>query len=187
MSDRLLAAARESIVAVGWKRTTLTDVAGRAGVSRMTVYRTYPDMATLLADLMTREWTGLVAQVADAVEPAHEWPGRIASAVAGTVAALRVNALFRRMMDVDPEWMLPYLIDRRGRSQDAVLDALGEQIAQAQTAGGVRAGDPVLLARSVLLAAHGFAISGHTMADADVSLTTLDDELTDLVRRYLAS
>src|SRR6476660_3959335 len=54
--DAYLDAAREAILAVGWSRTTLTDIARRAGVSRMTLYRRWPDTQTLLADLMTREW-----------------------------------------------------------------------------------------------------------------------------------
>ena len=37
--DLYLDAAREAILAVGWSRTTLTDIARRAGVSRMTIYR----------------------------------------------------------------------------------------------------------------------------------------------------
>src|SRR5918911_3678343 len=60
VADLALDAARESILAVGWSRTTLTDIARRAGVSRMTLYRKWPDMGALLADLMTREWAGLV-------------------------------------------------------------------------------------------------------------------------------
>jgi AcrR family transcriptional regulator len=59
--DRLLDAARESILAVGWRRATLTDVARRAGVSRMTVYRRWPAMRTLLGDLLVREWGAVVA------------------------------------------------------------------------------------------------------------------------------
>ena len=44
--DALLDAARAGILAVGWRRTTLTDVARRAGVSRMTIYRRWPAMQT---------------------------------------------------------------------------------------------------------------------------------------------
>ena len=39
-----LDAARACILDVGWRRTTLTEVARRAGVSRMTIYRAWPDM-----------------------------------------------------------------------------------------------------------------------------------------------
>lgn len=185
-ADRLLSAARESILLVGWKRTTLTDIANRAGVSRMTVYRTYADMTELLADLMMREQAALVAAAVDSVEETQAWPDRLAVGVARTVAALRDNDLFRRMVDVDPEWVLPYLLERRGRFQDAVLDVVGERIAQGQRDGGIRPGDPVVLARTVLLTAHGFVISAPIMTDATVAQSTLDDELADLLRRYLA-
>src|SRR4051794_22183787 len=60
--DAYLDAARDCILDVGWRRTTLTEVARRAGVSRMTIYRTWSDMPQLLGDLMTREWGGVVAE-----------------------------------------------------------------------------------------------------------------------------
>lgn len=184
-AERLLAAARDCVLAVGWKRTTLTDVAHRAGVSRMTVYRTYPDMATLFADLMTQEWAEVVSGVLPSLDEGIGWPERIATGVAGTVAALRRDELFRRAVDLDPEWLLPYLLHRRGRSQDAVLDLLVAELTRAQAEGGIRAGDPVLLARGIVLAAHGHALSAATMTDDTVSAEALDQELAELVRRYL--
>jgi AcrR family transcriptional regulator len=181
--DVLLDAARASIVAVGWKRSTLTDVARRAGVSRMTIYRRWPDMQTLLADLMTREWSGLVEEPDAARAPVQ----RVAGGVASTVTALRDNELFHKIVHVDPELLLPYLLDRRGRTQDTLLELLEAGIADGQQDGSVRSGDPALLARSVLLAAYGFALSAPTMADADLSLETIDAELRQLVERYLRS
>ena len=185
-ADRLLDAARQSILDFGWKRTTLTDVASRASVSRMTVYRTYPDMPTLFGDLMTREWAEVAAAVVATKDAEGDWPARIAGRVIAIVAALRENDLLRRIVDVDPELLLPYLLDRRGRSQDAVLDLLAERIAEGQAEGGLRAGDPVLLARAIVLAAHGFLFSAQTMTDDDVTPAALERELTELVRRYLA-
>src|SRR5256885_12482488 len=64
--DALLDAARDCVLAVGLRRTTLTDVARRAGVSRMTIYRRWPDMTALVGDLMTREWGGLTQAAVDA-------------------------------------------------------------------------------------------------------------------------
>jgi AcrR family transcriptional regulator len=183
--DAVLDAAREAILAVGWRRTTLTDVARRAGVSRMTLYRRWPDMQTLLADLMTREWSGVVAGAAgDGDEPARH---RVAAGVAAAVGALRDNALFAKIVHVDPELLLPYLLDRRGRTQDALLELLATRIGEGQVDGSVRAGDPALLARTLLLTAHGFALSAETMTDPDgPSMADLDRALRDLVERYLA-
>lgn len=195
--DRYLDAARECILATGWKRTTLTDVARRSGVSRMTIYRTWPDMQTLLADLMTREWGGVVAEVAAAGEDAAPLE-RLASGVARTAAALRSNDLLRKIVDVDPELLLPYLLQRRGRSQDNILTLLARLVRAGQADGSVRAGDPVLLARSTMLAAIGFTLSAETMLDpaagvanggpADggpLSLEAFDEELRLMVERYL--
>ena len=178
--DALLDAARASIVAVGWKRSTLTDVARRAGVSRMTIYRRWPDMQTLLADLMTREWSGL-AGASGAGSPLE----RLARGVAGTVTALRENELFHKIVKVDPELLLPYLLERRGRTQDGLLDVLEAGIAEGQRDGSVRDGDPALLARSVLLTAYGFALSVPTMTDRKRPVAAYDGQLHDLVERYL--
>jgi AcrR family transcriptional regulator len=185
---RLLDAAREVILAVGWRRATLTDVARRAGVSRMTVYRAFPDMQSLLAELMTRELVGAVgAVVGGAGAPGGDRAADVlAREFTAAVGALRGNELFRRIMDVDPEQVLPYLLDRRGRSQDAVIDILGARIAEAQSTGGVRDGDPVLMARSLVLAAHGFALSVATMTDDALTPADFDAQLATLARRYLS-
>src|SRR5690349_6440743 len=110
-ADLALDAARESILAVGWSRTTLTEVARRAGVSRMTIYRNWPDMGALLADLMTREWAGLV-QVSPTGGDAL---ARLVDGVVTTVRAVRANPLFARIIELDPERLLPYLLERPGR------------------------------------------------------------------------
>ena len=120
--DALLDAARASILAVGWRRTTLTDVARRAGVSRMTIYRRWPDMQTLLGDLMTREWSGLVDDAADD----RRQPARRGSPTGSPRRWPRcaTTSCSRKIVDVDPELLLPYLLDRRGRTQDALLALL---------------------------------------------------------------
>jgi AcrR family transcriptional regulator len=181
----LLDAARQCILAVGWRRTTLTDVARRAGVSRMTIYRVWPDMQTLLADLMTREWSQLAEAAAGDAARHATGAQRLAVGVVATVQALRDNALLRRILEVDPEMLLPYLLDRRGRSQDGILALLEPVIAAGQDDGSVRHGDPALLARAIMLAGHGFALSAQTMTDG-VTSEQLNAELHALVHRYVA-
>jgi AcrR family transcriptional regulator len=187
--DAYLDAARACILDVGWRRTTLTEVARRAGVSRMTIYRTWADMPTLLGDLMTREWEGVV----DAAAAGHdghdgapvESVDRLVATITGTVATLRANELFVRIVEVDPELLLPYLLARRGRSQDHVLDLVTAAVAAGQAEGTVRAGSPVAIARGLLLAVHGFVLSAHTMVDDEVSEAEVDAELTTLLTRAL--
>ena len=120
-----LDAARACILDVGWRRTTLTEVARRAGVSRMTIYRTWSDMPAVLGDLMTREWGEVVARAVEAADRAL--PGkptaadRLVAEVVATTRALRENELFVRIVELDAEAsVLPYLLTRRGRSQQAI-------------------------------------------------------------------
>jgi len=180
--DGYLDAARECILDVGWRRTTLTEVARRAGVSRMTIYRAWSDMPTLLGDLMTREWTEVVTAQPGVGTTADD----VADGLVDTVRALRENELFLRIVELDPELLLPYLLARRGRSQEAIAALLAERIAAGQAAGTIRAGHADTLARGLLLAAHGFVLSVQTMVDDVVTDTALDEELRHLARRTLA-
>jgi len=182
--DGYLDAARECILDVGWRRTTLTEVARRAGVSRMTIYRAWSDMPALLGDLMTREWGTLVASGVE-VAATTPTPDAIADAVVATVGALRDNELFTRIVELDPELILPYLLSRRGRSQELILEVLGAAISAGQSAGAIRDGAPQAIARGLLLAAHGFVLSAHTMIDDVVDESALDSELHALVVRSL--
>ena len=182
--DGYLDAARACILDVGWRRTTLTEVAKRAGVSRMTIYRAWPDMGSLLGDLMTREWVGIAAATQVAAADTTT-PEGIAEAALATVRALRDNELFVRIVELDPDLMLPYLLHRRGRSQEALVEILAAEIASGQVDGAIRAGDPVLMARSLTLAAHGFVFSALTMTDDRVGLDDLDAEYARGVARAL--
>lgn len=182
--DAYLDVARDCILDVGWRRTTLTEVAKRSGVSRMTIYRAWSDMGSLLGDLMTREWVGIAAATRVAAADTAT-PSGIAAAALSTVRALRDNELFLRIVELDPDLMLPYLLERRGRSQEALIEILSAEIRSGQESGAIREGDPVLLARTLTLAGHGFVFSALTMTDAEIGLADLDAEYARLVTRTL--
>lgn len=181
----VLDAARASILAVGFRRSTLTDIAKRAGVSRMTIYRRWDDMQAVLADLLVREWdTALRAALADTatLDPT---PAAIATGVVRTVRLLREDELFSRVVEVDPELLLPYLLQRRGRNQDRVVDVVASAVQRGQGLGLVREGNPVTVARSVVLAAQGYVLSLATMTDSDVTEDALLCELAHLIEGHL--
>jgi AcrR family transcriptional regulator len=184
--DAYLDAARACILDVGWRRTTLTEVARRAGVSRMTIYRAWSDMPRLLGDLMTREWGLVVAGTLAREDRTGEPVAVLAHGLVAAVRALRDNELFVRIVELDPELLLPYLLSRRGRSQEALLVILRGQIEDGQATGAVRPGSADAMARALLLTSHGFVFSAPTMTDEDgVSEADLDAELGALVERML--
>src|SRR5699024_8806266 len=58
--DRALTSARDSLLEIGTRRTTMVEVARRSGVGRTTLYRHWKDVSALFADLLTRELSAAV-------------------------------------------------------------------------------------------------------------------------------
>jgi AcrR family transcriptional regulator len=186
--DAVLDAARECVLAVGVRRTTLTDVARRAGVSRMTLYRRWPDARTLVGDLMTREWVALAAELADAGGDAVPRRERLVNNLVSGVREFRAHPLLRKIVDVDPELLLPYVLDRCGASQLAFLEIFEAALRAGHADGSIRPGHPARQARALLLVVQSFALSGPTMtdpADPELGPDAFDAELRDLLDRTL--
>ncbi|MFF7215118.1 TetR/AcrR family transcriptional regulator [Streptomyces sp. NPDC008238] len=187
-SDPVLDAVCDCVLAVGVRRTTLTDVARRAGVSRMTLYRRWPDVRTLVGDLMTREWVSVAVEAMPERRPGASTRTHMVEGLVEVVRALRAHPLFVKILDVDPELLLPYVLDRRGASQDALLELVAGALEEGHADGSVRAGHLVLQARSVMLVVQSFALSLRTMTaedDPDLNSAAFLGELRDILERIL--
>jgi AcrR family transcriptional regulator len=185
--DAVLDAARACVLAVGVRRTTLTDVARRAGISRMTIYRRWPDVRSLIADLMTREWSAVVAGVAPPNDGQPVRAQLVTSLVSG-VQALREHPLYRKIVETDPEVLLPYILERRGSSHDAMLDGIERTLLAGHKDGTIRRDNVTRQARALLLVTQSFALSAPTMCDdhePDLNAAAFDGELRALLDRYL--
>jgi AcrR family transcriptional regulator len=156
---RVLDAARECVLAVGVRRTTMTDVARRAGVSRMTLYRRFPDLEAVLAALMTREFGRLIAEAAQRAEGASTRE-RVVTTVVHGCRSLAADPLFVRLLDVDPELLLPYVTRRLGGMQRIAVAASTEALAVDD--GSVRRdAPPEVLSAGIELIARGFVLASH--------------------------
>jgi AcrR family transcriptional regulator len=159
----VLDAVRNSVLAVGVRRTTLTDVARRAGVSRMTLYRLVPDVETLLLELMTRELGALLADVEAGAARRRTARSRLVASMVGVARRLPEEPLFRRILDVDPELLLPYLTDRLGATQRIGLGHLRRVIAEGHADRSVRRGDLDVMALSLLVMVTAAVVSARLL------------------------
>ncbi|MFI7413918.1 TetR/AcrR family transcriptional regulator [Streptomyces sp. NPDC049627] len=187
-SDAVLDAVRDCVLAVGVRRTTLTDVARRAGVSRMTLYRRWPDVRSLVGDLMTREWVAVATGAMPERRPGADARGLIVDGLVAGVEAFRAHPLFQKIVDVDPELLLPYVLDRRGASQEALLALLADALREGHADGSVRAGHVERQARALLLTVQSFTLSLRTMTDEDdpdLSSEAFLAELRSILERTL--
>lgn len=159
LRNTLLDATQASILDVGLRRTTLADVARRAGVSRMTVYRQFDDLHTLVAALLTREITALLAEIETDVAPLPTARERLVEACTRTVERLRDHALFHRLLDLDPELLLPFVFERFGSSQQASRELIAQQLTAGRADGSVRDLDVEAAATTIQLISQSFVFS----------------------------
>jgi AcrR family transcriptional regulator len=165
LPDAILDATRTSVLAVGVRRTTLTDVARRAGVSRMTLYRLVPDVTTLILEVMSRDFAGLIASAESEVRRRRTARSRIAATTAAVVRRLHDEPLFQRVVDVDPELLLPYLTDRFGTTQRIAAAHVRRMLADGQQDGSVRRGDLDIMAVALVLVVTPFVVSARLLDD----------------------
>jgi AcrR family transcriptional regulator len=179
----ILDATRAAVLDFGIRRTTLTDVARRAGVSRMTVYRRYPDVDALLRELMTREFSELLLAI-DADVEGPNGRVRLVNALVAGVPALREQPLFQKVLAAEPELLIPYVFVRMGGTQHAGLALIEREVAAGQQDGSIRAGDPRVLAQAILLVVQSFVLSAGIVQG--VALRPLLAELERLLEAALA-
>ena len=164
--DLILEAARACVLDVGLRRTTLADVARRAGVSRMTVYRQYGDLSAIVSSLLTSELLGLMDRCREEVAHLPTARERLVGAGVLFIERLAQHPLWCKVLDLDPELLLPLVVDRFGSSQRAIVEAVAQEVRHGQADGSVREGEADLLATCLLLTAQSFVFSARVIAAA---------------------
>jgi AcrR family transcriptional regulator len=182
--DPVLDAAYASVMDLGLRRTTVAEVARRAGVSRMTVYRQYGDLDTVVGALLSAETARLSSDVAATVAALPTARARAVESVARVVDGLAHHPLLRRVLDLDPESLIPYVTDRLGGAQRALVGVLADEVAAGVADGSVRDVEPRRAALTLLLAAQSFVFSARVVAAEDREADVLD-ELRRLADGYL--
>ncbi|GAB3720747.1 TetR/AcrR family transcriptional regulator [Nocardiopsis oceani] len=201
VEDEILDAAHACVEAFGVRRTTLTDVARRAGVSRPTVYRRWPDVTALVADLLTRELRSiLIAEEVEAEREAEQEAERGAGTerdaapesvrkqlvrhASGVARAMLAHPLVGRIVDTEPELLATYTFHRLGSSHRAALELVEPAVVEGQADGSVRGGDPGVLAHMVMVTVQNTVTSRRLFADV-LDHEGLVDEVAALLDGYL--
>ena len=180
--DVILDAAARLMSTIGIRRTTMADVARTAGVSRATLYRRFPNVETLAAQVTTREFTRIAAQTP--ATAGLDTRAAMIVALVHLVREARRHPLLQRIIELDPEFLMPYLLHRTGRTARSQRDTIEQLLSVGQAGGQIRDGDIGRMATTVLQMAWSFALTGPVFTDPD-DVDALDDELSDLLERYL--
>jgi AcrR family transcriptional regulator len=178
-------AAAEEVAAVGLRRTSLTDVARRAGVSRMTVYREYGDAPTLWRSLLTEE-IGAVVTAADqgALASARNGRERLVAAFIEAVTRLAEHPLVTRVLELDPELILPFVVDRLGSGQQLAAASIRQMLSAGVADGSIAGCDVDAAAHLLLLVAQSFVFSAR-VEPAGAKAPDVIAELRRMLEGYL--
>lgn len=184
--DRALTAARAAILEIGPSRTTMVEVSRRSGVGRTTLYRHWPDISALVADLLTRELTGVVERVGpDLLEGAVHDADELARLLCAMADEVRTDPLLDALRRHESGMLAEYVFRRLGTSQHRLIGFLRDVLARAIAADARLAGrDPDRIATMLYLAVQGTVLSA-PLADPPLDADSWRAELHLLVTGYL--
>jgi AcrR family transcriptional regulator len=177
--DAILDAAAHLVVHLGPQRTQLAEIARRAGVSRPTVYRRWPDVRAVIGALLTRE----IRRTQEQVTLDGDDREAFVEGVVEVAVRLRDNPVLGALLHSDT--LVEYVVERLGTSQRGHLDAIGAAVVQGQRHGSVRAGEPTELAAMVLLIAQS-TVQSHRMVAHLLPEQAWRRELARALNGYLA-
>jgi TetR/AcrR family transcriptional regulator, repressor for uid operon len=181
MSERILDAALDLVAASGLRRLTMDDVAARAGVGRMTVYRRFGERERLIDALATREVQRCLAALDAAVDPGDPVAEQIADGFEAAIRLARTHPLLERFARYEPETALAAL-NADGAAIFAMSRAFtASLLVEAQKRGEVGDLDPDQAAEILVRLGVSFVL-------IPSSVLPLDDEtrVREVARRLIA-
>jgi hypothetical protein len=142
-----------------------------------------PDVEALILAVMTGDFAALLTDAEARASRRRSARSRLVAMTADIARRLPDEPLFRRVIDVDPDLLLPYLTERVGSTQRIAIDHLQRVIAQGQRDGSVRSGDPAIMATALLVAVAPFIVSARLLDE--LGRDAVIDEMTAGVDGWL--
>ena len=181
LAERILDGALEQFRDHGLSRTTMDDVARRAELSRVTIYRRFQNKNALIEAVLLRE----CRRCLDALDRAVAgFPGIQERTVEGYVFALRYardHPLVGGLLRVEPQVILPFMTVHAEPALAAVRTFLAMHLRRARDAGELAsAADVEPIAELMARIATSFVISPYGC----IPMRT-DDEARAFARRFL--
>jgi AcrR family transcriptional regulator len=127
LSERILDAALGISADSGVKNLTMDEVADRAGVGRMTVYRRFGSRERLEEALAVREARRCLAELDSTVDPGAPVPDQIAQGLLTSLRLIREHPMLDRMARVEPAAALAAL-----RGEGSAVFAMGRAFVAAR-------------------------------------------------------
>lgn len=112
--DRILDGALAAFLDFGIKRTSMGEIARRAGLSPATLYRKFPGKNAVVEAVGIREARRLMTAVDNVVDKTADGGEQVVETVVAFARELYDNQLLLRLLETEPEAILPIMTTRGG-------------------------------------------------------------------------
>ncbi|MEV0895454.1 helix-turn-helix domain-containing protein [Actinoplanes sp. NPDC049802] len=182
VTARLLDAAYDQFCRMGIRRSTMEDVARRAGVSRITAYRRFATKDLLVEQVVRREFRRYFDQFLLDIAEARTAADRVVVGFVSSLQAFRSNPLIGGLMGAEPDLLVPSMISDGGETLSTVQQFVAGQLRREQEAGYISERvDVNLVAEMWTRLSASFLAIPSRVVDLDDT-----EQLRALARRYLA-
>ena len=131
----ILDCARELYIEYGLRRTTMEDVAKRAGIGRATLYRRFSDKEQLFQAVIMRDSQRDLAQIQATISRQKTFLDGLIEAFVLAVGLLHNNPLLSRLLMTEPDNVLPSLTTGFAPLMAYCRTFMASQIIRGQEAG----------------------------------------------------
>jgi AcrR family transcriptional regulator len=107
---RIMLAGLRQCAEVGLRRTTMEDIARRAGLARVTLYRHFQGKDSLVQAIILDEAERFFEALDEGIAEQPRNEERLVEGFAFALEFTRRHALFQRLLRTEPESLLPYLV-----------------------------------------------------------------------------
>lgn len=138
---RILAAALELMGEFGYRKTTVNEIAERAGVAKGTVYLYFRDKQEILMSIVREKLSTLVARVMEGIKGAHDVPTRLTRGIRQVLEYHRQDAIMNRIFTQNPEILVPVISGIIVKIEEIICSFIAAQLRMGIEEGSI---DPVI-------------------------------------------
>ncbi|WP_327141243.1 TetR/AcrR family transcriptional regulator [Nocardia sp. NBC_01327] len=167
--EKILDAALGRILQVGIRRSSLDDIARRAGVNRMTIYRRFSSKEKLVDAVLVRENQRVLQGVSEIGAATKGVPAQIEETVLYVIEQTRNHPLVKQLLEVAPEEILEFYTVRGEVGVGLGIDYIAGALEAAQQRGVIGRYDPRPVAELLARFAHSLLLTpvgGSDFSDA---------------------
>ena len=124
---RILDAAHAEYLAHGFRRTSVDDVARRAGIGRATIYRRFASRDEITQAVLARETRRFFADITEATRELPTLADRLVEGFVVGLRAARGHTLLQRILASEPDVAIPFLTTRGGPAMAVLREFLLRQ------------------------------------------------------------